>query len=72
MNALPCSMDRLHTQETAEWTGKNRAASPSRVWAYFNNEETGMALENARTLMRLLRSVKENWRAQDHSASVRR
>ena len=43
-------------EELAEWIAKIRAASPARVWAYFNNDRDGYAIKNARMLLRLLRA----------------
>ena len=42
--------------ELMDWTAKTRAASPARVWAYFNNDRDGYAIKNARILLRLLRA----------------
>ena len=43
-------------EELAEWIAKIRAASPARVWAYFNNDRDEHAIKNARMLLRLLRA----------------
>jgi uncharacterized protein YecE (DUF72 family) len=43
-------------EELAEWIAKIRAASPARVWAYFNNDRDGYAIRNARMFLRLLRA----------------
>ena len=41
--------------ELREWADRIRDVRPARVWAYFNNDREGYALENARAFLRLLR-----------------
>ena len=41
-------------EELADWAGKIRESSASRVYAYFNNDYGGYAIKNARLLRRLL------------------
>ena len=43
-------------RSSTEWVSKIRAASPARVWAYFNNDRDGHAIKNARSLLRLLQA----------------
>lgn len=43
------------TSELVLWTEKIKASGARRVWAYFNNDRDGYAIENARTLRKLLR-----------------
>ena len=43
-------------EELAEWIAKIRADSPTRVWAYFNNDRDEHAIKNARMFLRLLRA----------------
>jgi uncharacterized protein YecE (DUF72 family) len=46
-------------EELALWTGRIRCSGAKRVWAYFNNDREGYAIENARELLRQLKR-KEN------------
>ncbi len=40
--------------ELSEWAGKIRAAKPKAVWAYFNNDVSGFAVQNCVDLRRML------------------
>jgi uncharacterized protein YecE (DUF72 family) len=42
-------------QELAVWAERIRASGATRVYAYFNNDRDGYAIENARSLLRMLR-----------------
>ena len=41
-------------EELAAWAAKVRAADPSRVWAYFNNDREAAAVRNAGAFLKLL------------------
>jgi uncharacterized protein YecE (DUF72 family) len=41
-------------KELQEWAEKIQASGARRIWAYFNNDQNGYAIKNARTLMNLL------------------
>jgi uncharacterized protein YecE (DUF72 family) len=41
-------------EELAVWADRIRASGAKRVWAYFNNDREGYAIENATALQRLL------------------
>ncbi len=41
------------------WANRIRASGTKRVWAYFNNDRQGFAIENARMLRRLLKQAEQ-------------
>jgi len=42
-------------EELAVWVRRIRESGAKRVWAYFNNDREGYALDNARELLRQLK-----------------
>jgi uncharacterized protein YecE (DUF72 family) len=46
-------------EELARWVERIRASAAKEAWIYFNNDRTGLAVKNALTLRRLLRSAVE-------------
>ncbi|HUP14366.1 MAG TPA: DUF72 domain-containing protein [Niastella sp.] len=44
-------------EELQIWVERIRATGPTRVWAYFNNDRDGYAIDNAKTLLRLLKKL---------------
>jgi uncharacterized protein YecE (DUF72 family) len=42
------------TEELAVWAKKIKQSGASRVWAYFNNDRDGYAIDNAKQLLRLI------------------
>jgi uncharacterized protein YecE (DUF72 family) len=49
---------RYTLEELMVWTERIRGLNPDRVWAYFNNDFEGNAVENARQFAKLLKASK--------------
>lgn len=47
-------------QELTRWATRIRASGARRIWAYFNNDQHGYAIRNAKTLLRLLHRETES------------
>jgi uncharacterized protein YecE (DUF72 family) len=41
--------------QLADWAKKIKNAGAARVWAYFNNDREGFAIQNAKQLLKLLK-----------------